>query len=152
MSQHQEERGTPRHSPLAHVQLWFWSISVGMRSHSEADFSGNAAITFPVKRRLLLVNWIAPSFKMNQQQKKKFIWMSKDTEPQIAPEQLVPCMAASTISVWMCVWMGECDKCCTALWAFSRLEKCYRNSSPFTMYKKKCVDRAVGSSGVNLID
>ena len=33
----------------------------------------------------------------------------------VAPdEQLAPRMAASAISVWMCVWMGECDERCKA--------------------------------------
>ena len=53
-------------------------------------------------------------------------------DPWIAPdERLAPCTAASAISVWMCVWVGECDKCCEALWAVSRLEKRYRNANPF---------------------
>ena len=44
-------------------------------------------------------------------------------------DQLVPCMAASTISVRMCVWMGESDRCCKVLRAVSRLEKGFRNAS-----------------------
>ena len=39
-------------------------------------------------------------------------------------------MAASAISVWTCVWMGGCNKCCKALWAVCRLEKGYINASP----------------------
>ena len=42
-----------------------------------------------------------------------------------------PCIAASAISVWMCLWMGECGKYCKVV---SRLEKPYRNASPFTIY------------------
>ena len=54
--------------------------------------------------------------------------LEQDTEAQIAPyEQLVPCMAASTISVWM----GECDKCCKVLWVVSGLGRRYRNVSRF---------------------
>lgn len=43
-------------------------------------------------------------------------------------------MEPFAISVWMCVLMGECDKSCEAIWVVSRLEKCYRNVSPFTNY------------------
>ena len=32
--------------------------------------------------------------------------------------------------------MSECDKCYKALWAVSKLEKRYRNASPFTNYNK----------------
>lgn len=53
-------------------------------------------------------------------------------DPWIAPdERSAPCAATSAISVWKCVWVGECDKCCKALWAVSRLEKRYRNANPF---------------------
>ena len=31
------------------------------------------------------------------------------------------------------VWIGECEKCCKWLCAVSRLEKRYRNASPFTI-------------------
>ena len=58
--------------------------------------------------------------------------LEQDTEPQIAPdEQLAPCMAASVISVWMCVWMGECGMYCTALWAVVRLERSYKKCRPY---------------------
>ena len=33
----------------------------------------------------------------------------------------------------MCVGMGESDKCCKMIWVVSRLEKCCRNGSPFTI-------------------
>ena len=36
--------------------------------------------------------------------------------------RLAPCMAASAISVWMCVRMGECGMLCKALWVVRRLE------------------------------
>lgn len=37
-------------------------------------------------------------------------FLQQDTESQIAPgEQVEPCIAASVISGWMCVWMGGCD-------------------------------------------
>lgn len=53
-------------------------------------------------------------------------------DPWIAPdERLASCAAASAISVWKCVWVGECDKCCKALWVVSRLEKRYRNANLF---------------------
>ena len=29
--------------------------------------------------------------------------------------------------------MGECGKCCKALWAVSRLENLYKNARPFTI-------------------
>ena len=32
-----------------------------------------------------------------------------------------------------CVWMGECDRCCKALWVVSRLEKHFVDPSPFTI-------------------
>ena len=52
--------------------------------------------------------------------------LEQDTEPQIAPDvQLAPCMVSVSISVWMCVWMGECGKCCKVLWVVGRLEKRY---------------------------
>ena len=38
-------------------------------------------------------------------------------------------------SVYECVC--EYDKCCKALWVVSRLEKRYRNASPFTIYQYK---------------
>ena len=61
--------------------------------------------------------------------------VQQDTEPQIAPdEQLAPCMAASTISVWMCVWMDECGMFCKVLWAVSRLEKRYKNADHLYIY------------------
>ena len=53
----------------------------------------------------------------------KYSILVLDTEPQIAPDELAPCMAASVISVWM----GECMYC-TALWAVIRLEKHYKNA------------------------
>ena len=61
--------------------------------------------------------------------------LEQDNEPKIAPDvQLAPCMAASAISVWLCVWMGECGKYCKALWVVSRLEKLYIIASPQYLY------------------
>ena len=51
--------------------------------------------------------------------------LEQQTEPQMAPdEQLAVGMA---ISVWMCVWMGEYEKC-KAVLAVTRQEKNYWNA------------------------
>ena len=39
-------------------------------------------------------------------------WLCIGRAVSLVMSRLEPCMAASAVSIWMCVWLSKCDKCC----------------------------------------
>ena len=49
-------------------------------------------------------------------------WLCIGRAVSLVMSRLEPCMAASAVSIWMCVWLSECDKCCKI---DDLLDKCF---------------------------